>query len=303
MKRRQTEPVTPLIYVGSKANLLPEIATALPVEDTDERRWLVPFCGSLAPVFKFRPKRAILSDLNPELIHFWEQIRDNAKAVLKYAYRHLPGAKIEGGLKEDRQLVLKPQYYEARVSLNNLIARGVTGPERAGLFLIINRFGWRGLWRVNQKGECNIPFYRPNGTLPSLKLLRSCQRYLQLPEVELRCERWDQTLAGYKVDDFAYIDSPYDGVTYTYASATDSAEVFGDLSQIALAAALVRMARQGVPFMAHNNPTLLVQNIYRAPFIQRISMDKDHKLSYGKRLDPSAKEAILTSAGVNSRAA
>lgn len=276
--------VTPLIYIGNKTDLLDTIATNLPVA-VNERRWVVPFCGSMAPVLHFRPERAILTDNCGELMHFWEQLRDRPKRLLKLAAAALQS---RGSL--------EASYYAARDRIRKLTADDERGPERAALFLIINRFGWRGLWRVNRSGECNVPFSKPrekNGKLPETNLVLDVSKYLRKPGIELAAEGYIETLTRSDLvpaEDFGYADPPYHGTTYSYQGM--SADAFDTVDHIRLAQML---HKSGMPYMAHNKPTKLTRQAYR--HAQQIEFGVARKVRNGKTLHRGCSELLATSRG------
>ena len=275
--------VTPLIYIGNKTDMLDTIATNLPVAVHD-RRWVMPFGGSLAPVLHFRPERAVITDNCGEVMHFWRQLRDKPKKVLKLAAKLL---QLTGDL--------ETSYYKVRDQIREINAAGIEGPERAAHFLVINRFGWRGLWRVNRKGECNVPFSNPrarNGKLPDRDLVLSVSKYLRGGGIELAEEGYEVTLSRpiFPAEDFLHADPPYHGTSYSYQGM--SAEAFDTLDQIRLAQML---HNSGAPYMAHNKPTKLTRQAYR--HARQIEFGVTRNVRNGKTLKRACSELIATSAG------
>src|SRR5260221_3387347 len=83
----QQPAATPFLkWVGGKASLLPELLKHVP---SRLRRYHEPFVGGGALFFAVAPTRAILSDLNDELIHCYTQVRDQPGAVLDALARHV----------------------------------------------------------------------------------------------------------------------------------------------------------------------------------------------------------------------
>ena len=288
MARTANESPSPLIYIGSKAGILNEITLSFTTGDVMDRTWLVPFCGGLAAIFHFRPERAILTDFCPELIHFWEMLRDDWEAVSSRARKCLAGAVGADGIKN--------AYYQARDDINSKIKKGTWGAERAGLFLFLNRFGYRGRWRVNRRGLCNIPFDHnrvSSGKIPDTGKLQACSKYLQRPGIEIHHEDWAVSLQRAKSDSLVICDPPYHKV-YDYSDRVADAQEFGDTGQLRLAHELLKLHGQGIPFMLHNNPTALVRRIYTNKHYQWMTITRDHKVGYGRTLAPGATEIIVT---------
>jgi D12 class N6 adenine-specific DNA methyltransferase len=96
-----------------------------------------PFLGSGSLFFLLRPERAVLSDSCLELIQTFRAVRDGAESILS----HL------APLKRDKEL-----FYEIRSHLSS------DPLERAAQFIYLNKMCWNGLYRVNSKGEFNVPY-------------------------------------------------------------------------------------------------------------------------------------------------
>jgi DNA adenine methylase len=101
-----------------------------------------PFCGGLAVTLSLRPKRAVLNDVNPHVVNFYRWLKK--------------------GLKTDIRMVNDAEaFYESRARFNELLATGKSdSAEAAALFYYLNRTGYNGLCRFNQRGIFNVPFGR-----------------------------------------------------------------------------------------------------------------------------------------------
>ena len=130
----------PLKWAGGKRWQLPHLRPLWAAHSS--RRLVEPFCGGLAVTLGLSPRRALLNDVNPHLVNF---------------YRHLKrGLTISLVMTNN-----EPQYYAHRVRFNELLENGgAGGQEAAGLFYYLNRTGYNGLCRFNQKGGFNVPFGR-----------------------------------------------------------------------------------------------------------------------------------------------
>src|SRR5437868_12137519 len=74
-----------LKWVGGKTSLLPELLKHVP---SRLRRYHEPFVGGGALFFAVAPRRAILSDSNAELVHCYQQVRDDVSSVLDALATH-----------------------------------------------------------------------------------------------------------------------------------------------------------------------------------------------------------------------
>ena len=102
-------------------------------------RYIAPFIGSGSVFFALQPKKAILSDVNAELITVYKAIRDEHELVLRY-------------LKVHANRHNKKYYYHIRDE-----AKPTSLSGQAARFLYLNRTCWNGLYRVNLKGKFNVP--------------------------------------------------------------------------------------------------------------------------------------------------
>ncbi len=123
-----------LRWPGGKSWLVRAAGHLLPARP---RRYIEPFLGSGALFFALRPTSAILSDANAELIRTYESVRDHATEVLQLLKSMEASAEC---------------YYETRDSVP------MTPVDAAARFLYLNRLGFSGIYRVNRKGEFNVPY-------------------------------------------------------------------------------------------------------------------------------------------------
>lgn len=175
----------PLKWAGGKRRQLPQLRH-LWVQH-EGRRLVEPFCGGLAVAFGLQPEKALLNDANPHLIHFYRWLKR--------------GFRIELPMENDEQM-----FYEHRARFNALLDEGLEETaEAAALFYFLNRTGYNGLCRFNQRGRFNVPFGR-HGTI---RYTRDFSPYAQV------VSGWTFSATDFEEvplqqDDFVYADPPYD---------------------------------------------------------------------------------------------
>ncbi len=175
----------PLKWAGGKRWLLPHL---LPLwESHSSKRLIEPLCGGLAVTLGLMPTRALLNDVDPHLINFFNWLRK--------------GLQIELAMENDETL-----YYSHRNRFNDLIRAGKDSTkEAAELFYYLNRTGFNGLCRFNQKGEFNVPF----GSYKKINYIRDYEPYKAVfSGWQFSCGDFD--LLELDEDDFIYADPPYD---------------------------------------------------------------------------------------------
>lgn len=167
------------------------------------------FAGSCATTFGIAPTNALLNDANPHLINF---------------YRHVQAGDILdlGGLTNEKE------YYARRDWFNRLIREGKSdSATAAGLFYYLNATGFNNLWRVNGRGEVNVPYRKGRDMCPPMQWT--------VPEhIPLSFYRWQFTNDDFRdvmlePEDFVYADPPYLGTFEGYTAEGFSEFDFAEL--------------------------------------------------------------------------
>ncbi len=174
-------------WAGSKSKLLPKLK---PYWSDNFKRYLEPFAGSAALYFSLQPKKALLNDVNSQLIETYEQVRDHPRAVFnRYS-------KLELG---------KDSYYKIR-EINSETLDPLTSAAR---FIFLNRFCFNGIYRTNMKGQFNVPFSSSGtGNLQDWETLKNISK--QLKQAKLSNKDYLQFLrSNAREGDFVYLDPPY----------------------------------------------------------------------------------------------
>lgn len=176
--------VPPLKWAGGKRWLA---SRGLPIPEKFER-YIEPFLGSGAVFFALAPTEAILSDLNAELIDVYRAIQADPALVRRYLAQHARRHSYD-------------YYYELR----RIRTRSIFTSAARTLYL--NRTCWNGLYRVNQRGEFNVPI----GTKSSVLLPTDDFEKLSaaLKRVKFRVSDFRPILRLAKRGDFVFVDPPY----------------------------------------------------------------------------------------------
>jgi DNA adenine methylase len=220
----------PLKWAGGKRWLVPLLREVW--QPYQERRLIEPFCGGLAVSFGLLPQQATLNDINPHLINF---------------YRHLQlGLTVTIEMRNDADL-----YYAHRNRFNELIRLGQTeSSESAQLFYFLNRTGYNGLCRFNQKGEFNVPF----GKYKTINYTTDFSEYSQtLAQWDFQVSKFDALAVD--PNNFIYADPPYDVEFVSY-----SKDGFTWADQLDLVEWLVQ--HQG-PVVLSNQATERIKRLYQ----------------------------------------
>lgn len=214
-----------LRWAGSKRKLLPVLLDAAP-EKFD--RYVEPFAGSACLFFALEPARALLGDINADLINTYRALKSNVEGVIRHLASYKKG---------------KGAYYRAR----SQDSEKLSSSKRAARFIYLNRFCFNGLYRTNGDGLFNVPYGGEKaGALPTPETLRACAKSLRRATVSPRS--FEQTLEKVQPGDFVYLDPPY---------SIQSRRVFNEYSHFSFGSKelrllrkhLVRLNKKGVPFL------------------------------------------------------
>lgn len=235
-------------WVGGKYQLLNKIREMLP---KDYRKYYEPFLGGGAVLLDICPEEAVVNDINPELINMYIQVRDNVEDVIE-------DLAVLDSWHEHRDDP-KGYYYKIREDFNSNLGDDI--PMQAARFIYLNKHCFNGLYRVNSKGEFNVPF---NGKLTGASFhperLRDVSK--QLKNVEFKCGDFEQAAKGANPKDFIFIDSPYAPLTQT--SFVDyTKEGFSYEDHVRLSDFYKELSDLGVYCMLTNHDTELIRHLYR----------------------------------------
>lgn len=248
-----TQPCPIVKWAGGKAQLLSQFEPYLPVRF---HRYLEPFVGGGAVFFhlysqrRLGGKEIILIDRLEELINLYRIVRDCVQDLITELCQHEPH-------KQDADY-----YYEVRAwdRRSDYHQRGDV--QRAARFVYLNRTCYNGLYRVNRKGQFNVPFGRyRNPTICDDENLWAVSRALQGVALEVgdfvRCLEWASP------GDFVYLDPPYHPLSKTASFTGYTSVAFSTQDQKRLAATFRELNQRGCQVMLSNSSTRLIRHLYQ----------------------------------------
>jgi DNA adenine methylase len=188
------------------------------------------------------PHRAILSDTNRDLVNAYQCLKKHAKT-------------IDERLSELQQKHSKAMYYCIRATCPT------DAIERAVRFLYLNRTCFNGIYRVNLRGDFNVP-------IGSKNLVAYPENYLQgiancLRHASIRAADFEKTIDKAAVGDFVFVDPPYTVMHNNNNFLKYNANLFSWSDQLRLASAIKRAARRGAAIMVSNADHRAVRELYR----------------------------------------
>ena len=263
-------------WAGGKKQLLGKLWERTPNKfDT----YYEPFIGGGAMLFELKPQKAVINDVNEQLINVYRQLKADPRAVIRAVNRI------------DEQVCNKDFYLAMREQYNQKIQKHELDAECAGMMIWINKHCFNGLYRVNNKGLFNVPYNNKElGKSIDEANLMSIGYYLQEADVDIRCEDFEKTCEGVKENDFVYFDSPYIPVSAT-ASFTDyTKDGFTYDDHVRLSELFKRLDAKGVKVMLSNHNVDLVYELYDGYNIEQIDVKRNINSDASKRV---GKEVII----------
>jgi DNA adenine methylase len=169
--------------------------------------------GTGVVAFNLAPHKAILCDINPHLINFYNSVSNGM--ITPYVVR-------EYLIKEGRYLSEKGEshYYEIRERFNKT--------QHPLDFLFLNRAGFNGMIRFNRKGQFNIPFCRKPQRFAKAYITKIVNQVSKISEIiksndfKFICQGFEETIADAHEDDLIYCDPPYIGRHVDYFNGWDA---------------------------------------------------------------------------------
>ena len=251
----QTKSKPFLKWVGGKAQLLdqfePYFTSA--IDGGCIKRYIEPFVGGGAVFFHLSntdriKEKSILYDNNEELINAYQIVRDHLDELILTLSVHQK--------MHDREYYYKirGQDRDPNLKLSNI--------ERAARTIYLNRTCYNGLYRVNSKGQFNVPMgsYK-NPKILHEDILLSASTTLQKSIVEP--QDFEFVLNVAKSGDFIYFDPPYDPLSKTSSFTSYTANNFLDSDQRRLADVYSSLTARGCLCMLSNSYTPFILDLYR----------------------------------------
>ena len=157
--------------------------------DTDYERYIEPFLGGASMFFALRPTKSILADCNGRLVETYVEVRKDPEAI---------ASALEGY----QELHSEEFYYSERKR-----KYPDSASKRAAQLIYLNRTCWNGLYRVNRRGEFNVP----RGTKSCIVLDTDDFGAIStaLQDAEVRAQDFETTLKAATEGDLVYVDPPY----------------------------------------------------------------------------------------------
>lgn len=237
----------PLKWVGGKRQLIPEIEKHFPDKSTIST-YYEPFVGGGAVLFHFQPKKAVINDINAELINLYKVIKNDVESLITDL----------GKYENDEEL-----FYEVRALDRTPEFENLTDVERASRMHFLNKTCFNGLYRVNSAGEFNTPFGKyKNPNIQNKAVLRAVNVYFNKANVRLLNGDYVDSLKYIRKGSFVYFDPPYDPISSSSNFTGYSEGGFDRDEQIRLKEVCDDLDSRGIKFLLSNSSTEFIRDLY-----------------------------------------
>lgn len=247
----QAKPV--LKWAGGKTQMLGDLIPKVPAS---YGRYIEPFFGGGAMFFALQPENAVIADSNPELINMYRQVADNVDEVIKYLRTYENTSEL---------------FYAVR----SLEWTTLPEAEAAARTIFLNKTCFNGLYRVNKRGQFNVPFGKyKNPKICDEDGLRAASEVLK--KAEIICGDYFLVLEHYaQPGDFVFLDPPYLPISEYSDFKRYTKEQFYEEDHVELAKMIMTLHERGCHVLLTNSNHPLVHELY-APFTIDVIQTKRH---------------------------
>ena len=230
-----------LKWAGGKTQLLTEITPKIPKK---YGRYIEPFFGGGALFFALKPSNGIIADSNPELVNLYQSVADDVDGILD-------------------QLKQYQNTEEVFYAVRSQDWKKLPNVEAAARTIFLNRTCFNGLYRVNKKGQFNVPFGKyKNPKIIDEEALRAAS--IILKDTTIICGDYKDVLRKQaQPGDFIFLDPPYLPISEYADFQRYTKEQFYEEDHTELAAEVQRLHELGCHIILTNSNHPLVHEQYR----------------------------------------
>lgn len=227
-----------LKWAGGKRWLVSGHSSLFPAQ---YNKYIEPFLGSAAVYFHLAPKRALLTDVNPDLINVYQVIQRDWLALVEM-------------LRSYQERHSDEYYYAVRAAaLDDRI-------DRAARFIYLNRTCWNGLYRVNKKGLFNVPRGTKDSVILDTDDFEATARFMK--GAVIKVADFESSIDRAKSGDLIFVDPPYTAKHNQNGFLKYNENIFSWEDQLRLKCALERADTRGALIVLTNANHKSVRDLY-----------------------------------------
>jgi len=184
-------------WAGGKQNQYSQLLQYFPKEK-NVNKYYEPFLGGGTMFLNTKYGDCHISDSNRHLINVYQKIQVNPFKL----FNHLET--YQNGITEHEYYVLRNEFNSKKYNFTY---------KNAAIFILLNKSSFNGVYRVNMKGEYNVPFGKTKPSLPSMEQLQLVSDRLQSATIDYHS--FEEIHDKVQIDDFVYLDPPYPPISDT----------------------------------------------------------------------------------------
>lgn len=234
-------------WVWWKRQLIEQFQVLFPKEFNNYHE---PFLWGWAVFFNLQKKQSFLSDVNEELINVYQTIKENPKELIKFL----------------ETLDYSKEFYEQIRAWDRVEnwQNNYSNIQRAWRFIYLNRTCFNWLYRVNSKGQFNVPMWSyKNPDFVQKENILNTSKLLNKTKAEIKLQSFEKVLDKAKSWDFVYFDPPYDTLTQTANFTSYNENWFGRNMQEKLALVFRKLDEKWCKIMLSNHNTPFIRDLYK----------------------------------------
>jgi DNA adenine methylase len=215
-----------------------------------------------------------LSDLNTDLITVYRRVRDNPLGVADLLAQYENTSDC---------------YYTARA------AKPTTDDDLAARFIYLNHTSYNGIYRVNLKGEYNVPYgNRTNTRIPDRAWLEKVSERLQ--GAELHGRSFEISLGDVKGGDLVFLDPPYTVAHNNNGFVKYNQHLFSFEDQKLLARSIKEISERGANFILTNAAHKSIDELF-SPLGRKMTVARRNVIGGVNASRGRADEFVFTNIG------
>jgi len=235
-------------WAGGKRQLLPILSQHIPKKFDS---YFEPFLGGGAVLFHLiseNPKlTCFVSDLNSALILSYVTIRDRVEDLILSLENH------------SKNYFKNPKQYYYKVRESNPKSQ----IDKVSRLIFLNKTCFNGLYRVNSKGEFNVPLGKySNPNIVNKENLLAVSHAIQSKNISIKCQDFTKALEVAQENDFVYLDPPYQPVSHTAKFTSYTNDNFDYKDQKRLLAEFEKLNSKGCKVMLSNSKSKEVLDLF-----------------------------------------
>ena len=274
-----SEPKPFVKWVGGKRQLMQDLENNFPKQFSTYHE---PFLGGGAVMFNLLTKKPQLScnvsDFNSDLILAYVTIRDKLEKLIESLETH----------SKNYHKNSTEYYYEVRKQ------EPKQQIEKVSRLLFLNKTCFNGLYRVNKKGQFNVPLGRyTNPNIVNKENLTAVSKILQSKKIKISCRDFEAVLGDAKKGDLVYFDPPYQPVSSTanFTSYTHRDFTEDDLERLAKLAD--QLHSKGCYVLLSNSNSKTVKDFFSKKYWKISSINVNRAINSNAQKRTGHKEIII----------